>query len=197
MTPARDPLIIALTGRKYSGKDSAARYLCRRYGFAQVAFADPIKELGEVLCEHACVDHDVLYNPLFKERPVVGLCGVTPRRLMQTLGESLRTLHPDFFVELLERRVGIPQAAPVHDRIVVSDVRYDNEATWARRQGGIVVQLVREQALVHDAHSSEAGVALQHVSHVIDNGGTLGQLHTALDGLCRTLGIDSRDPLGV
>lgn len=37
------PPLVALTGRKRSGKDSAAAHLVRRHGFARVAFADPIK----------------------------------------------------------------------------------------------------------------------------------------------------------
>lgn len=41
--------IIGITGRANAGKDSVAGYLCQKYGYTQVALADPLKVLGAKL----------------------------------------------------------------------------------------------------------------------------------------------------
>jgi len=40
--------LIGLIGRARVGKDTVAHYLCRRYHFSHLAFADPMKEMLEV-----------------------------------------------------------------------------------------------------------------------------------------------------
>ena len=42
-------LIIALSGKKRSGKDTVADYLVERFGFVKYGFADPIKEIGKIM----------------------------------------------------------------------------------------------------------------------------------------------------
>ena len=42
-------MIIALNGKKGSGKDTMAKYMCEKFGFVNYGFADPIKEVGRIL----------------------------------------------------------------------------------------------------------------------------------------------------
>jgi hypothetical protein len=192
-----DPLIVGLTGRAGAGKDTAASYLCRRYGFVQVAFADTLRSMLAAMLDDADLDPAWLTERQAKERPIPALHGVTPRRLLQTLGtEWGRSIHPDLWVDVLARRTGIATGAPVHDRIVISDVRFPNEVTFVRFHGGQLLRLRREATdWEKPTHVSEGLVSTLGVDEMIDNSGTLGQLEVALDGWCRMHGIDLREPV--
>ncbi len=191
--------LIGLTGLAGTGKDSAAQYLCEQYGFVQAAFADPIRSMVLQLLEEAGIDHAWATERRLKERPIPGL-GVSARALMQTLGTEVgRALHPDLWVRHLRMRLGLdgqPSSAPVHDRIVLSDVRFGNEAAWLRARGGRLVRLHRDTAAGVRPHASELQV-LDLVPDVDlwNNGPTLHGLHRLLDGVMADFGVEPREPV--
>ena len=194
--------LIGLTGLAGTGKDSAAEHLVREYGFVQAAFADPIRSMALQFLEEAGIDHAWMTERFLKERPIPGL-GVSARALMQTLGTEVgRALHHDLWVRHLHMRLGfgenpgsVEMVAPVHDRIVISDVRFANEASWLRRLGGRLVRLHRDSAPGVRLHPSEQHV-LDLPTHVDiwNNGPTLAGLHGLLDGVMADLGVERREP---
>lgn len=188
-------ILIGLSGHAGAGKDTAARYLVSRYGFVQAAFADPIRDMAALLLEQVGVSDAHLRHRVFKERPLPEL-GFSPRALMQVLGTEVgRALNPDLWVKHLALRLGLQRnGGPVHDRIVISDCRFPNEAYWIRAKGGKVVRLTRPQA---------QGQARQHVSEtaldgltpdydVLNDGATEWSLQMRLDRICEDLGAEER-----
>lgn len=188
-----DMTLIGLTGRAGTGKDTAAAYLVQRYGFAQASFADPIRSMVLCMLEEADLDHAWLTERALKEAEIPEL-GTSARALMQTIGtECARMLNPDIWVNHLQRRLGLPHS-PVHDRVVISDVRHLNECTWVRAHGGAVLRLHRHQAAAVRAHVSESYVSQLAVDHDITNDGEhFVGLHARLDGLMSHLGIEPRE----
>ncbi len=86
--------------------------------------------------------------------------------------------------------------APVHDRIVVSDVRFLNEATWLCSMGGHLVRLHRDSAPPVRAHSSEQSVLLLPADVDLRNDGpTFAGLHGLMDGVMADLGVERREPV--
>jgi len=67
--------------------------------------------------------------------------------------------------------------------MVVSDVRFDNEADWVRSIGGLVIHIIRGSAPDVAAHSSEQGVTMRPGDGTIVNDGTLQDLYTQIDFL--------------
>jgi hypothetical protein len=59
--------VIAISGFKSSGKDSAANYLVQNHGFQRVAFADPLKDMVSQLFG---IDRSWLDDPTKKELPL-------------------------------------------------------------------------------------------------------------------------------
>lgn len=185
-----DPVLIGLIGRAGSGKTAAAYHLMMAHDFVAVAFADAIKDgVLEPMLVNLGIDYAHLHEPMLKAQRLPGYAHdsapVTARQLMQEFGDAGRRCHPDWWVDQLAASVGLMHGrTPIHDRIVVSDVRYPNEAAWIVRHGGVLVRLHREQAEPVREHSSE-----QHVdtltAHVdlVNNGPTLVGLHTLLDGV--------------
>lgn len=193
-----DNHIIGLVGHAGAGKDTAAEYLVEHFGFCAVSFAAPLKNMLEALFEDAGVDHAWLHEPHLKGELIPGL-GFSARHLMQTLGtEWGRQLHgPDWWVKLTAARLGLhnlPHSAPVHDRLVLTDVRFPNEAAWVNHLGGRCIRLHREQATPVRPHESEQHIdALPVALEVSNNGRTVHEFHDVLRATMDLFGIAPRN----
>lgn len=136
--PARDYFgpkphrrLVGLCGYAGSGKDTAAEGLTGT-GWRRVAFADPLKELARMLGWNGAKD---TYG----------------RRFLQVLGEQVRLIiGEDSWVRAAEKFV---DAKP--DDVVITDVRYPNEAEWIRRRGGFLVEIQRPGVGPANDHPSE------------------------------------------
>ena len=56
--------------------------------------------------------------------------------------------------------------------MVITDVRFENEAQWVRKMGGRIVHVIRNNAPTVNPHASEAGVVQLPEDGVIINEGT-------------------------
>jgi hypothetical protein len=194
----RDPALVGLCGAAGSGKSTAAWFLQSSYSFSSFAFADALRDM---LCAHLTelgLDHAWITEPRLKAQPILGLPGgASGRQLMQSLGDWGRAMHPDYWVQCLQLACGVG-TTPVHDRLLISDVRYPNEADWVLRQGGVLIRLVRECAAPVRSHSSEQHIA-DLPAHIVlvNNGPTHEGLHGLLRGAMADLGLEPRpDTLG-
>ena len=198
MTRCTDLLLIGMAGRAGTGKDTAGDYLCARYGFERASFAQAIKIMLEAKFAHVGIDHAYLYEPALKNVPIPGL-GVSARRLMQTLGTEWgrNIIGGQLWVDLLDLHLGIRAGMPVHDRLVVTDVRFPNEAAWVHASGGKIVHLARTQTPhLRDGHESEAWAdQLPADVRLVNDGPTVASLHQMLDALMASLGAEERPPL--
>ena len=157
------PRVIGITGRKRSGKNTAAEGLVER-GYEVVGFADPLKE--------AALDLNPLISAGVRLRPIVDHFGWEKakdqwpevRRTLQALGtDVIRARDPEFWVNAFLTRTAGRQ-------VVVADVRFDNEAQVIHRLGGIVVEVIRPSLDDDgDTHASEAGVNAALIDLVLLN----------------------------
>lgn len=162
-------MLIGLTGRKQSGKSTIAAIL-RDYGFIEDSFAAPLRDFTARILAMTPAELETA-----KERPVDWLGGITPRHMMQTIGTEWGrdTICPDLWVKSLERRVMPLLAAGL--AVVISDLRFDNEAHAIRALGGRVVRVERA-GLPADTHRSENGVSRDLVDLVVKNRAGLTEL---------------------
>lgn len=159
--------LIGLAAKAQSGKSTVARFLAD-FDYTELSFAEPIRKF---VAELVGVSREDLEKPEIKET-VIPWVGQSPRQMMQTLGTQWgrELVREDFWI----RRA--MTAVERVNRAVISDVRFDNEAQAIRDAGGVVVHLVRPDALVVAAHASEQGVTRDPRDYVIVNDGTLGEL---------------------
>lgn len=177
--------LIGLAGHKGSGKDTAAAHLVRAHDFRQISLADPIRN---GLCAMFGLTADDLLDRNRKETAIDWL-GVSPRHLMQTLGTEWGRNHVarDVWLRVASHRLEAI-AKGGRSRIVVSDIRFDDEADWIRSKGGQLIHIRRPLTCPqHDAHVSEAGVTLNIDDYIILNTSTIDQLHAQLDALMQEL----------
>lgn len=168
--------LIGLIGKARVGKDTVALRLCEKHNFYQYAFATPMKDMLTV----AFGNH---FHHGDREKPLAWL-GKSPRQLMQTLGtEWGRDLvHPDLWTLLAEREVKAAQW--IDADMVISDVRFHNEADMILRHGGELWHILRDDAEPAAPHSSEeydwSGYTQRRIIH---NNGAIDELHAVVDAL--------------
>jgi hypothetical protein len=173
---------IALLGRARSGKDTVAARLVERHGFTRVAFADPLKRMAEtvspfvptspgVVVQLAPLIRDVGWEYAKDRYPEV-------RRLLQWIGHTVRDLDPEFWVRVALHSV---EAAP--GPVVVTDVRYPNEAEALRARGFRMVRVVRPGQDLVSSHVSETALDRYPPDLRVLNDGTLDDLRERADGL--------------
>jgi hypothetical protein len=182
MRPA-PPLIIGLTGRAGAGKSTVAAMLAE-YGFAELAFADPIVDMVGALFATAGIDGAWMVERALKEQPT--LLGVSYRQLAQTIGTEIgRHIAPDFWLRVMALRVQTPELRD--ENIVVSDVRFPNEADWITARGGHVVRVLRNDQPAVRPHASESHTDLLPVATELLNFGSRATLSDQVERLVATL----------
>ncbi len=188
MTYALPPrLLLGLVGRAGAGKSTVARYLVDEHAFEHIALAAPVRAMVGALFHEVGIADAWAEDRVLKETPTA--LGVSYRVLAQTLGTEWgrRTLRPDFWLlaaaHKLEqaRRHGVP--------VVVSDVRFADEAEWIRRHGGVLVRIQRDRQPDEPAvrpHESEDGWAHIDAQAELLNHTSLGTLETQVEALLDT-----------
>lgn len=152
-------MLIAMSGLKGAGKDTAANVLVKEYGFTRIAFADAVREMALTIDPFVPTKVGNFYrlsylvkmygwDQIKREFPEV-------RRLLQVIGtESGRMLlGENVWVDLLAKR--FPDIADENSRYVITDCRFDNEVEFVRNNGGILIWIERP-GLESDGHASES-----------------------------------------
>lgn len=172
--------LIGLTGKAGSGKDTVGQYLHKWANAYTLAFAYPIKAALAAMGFPEPKDREA------KEAVIAGF-NFSWRELAQTLGtEWGRARDPDLWLKLAMQEVDHIQAVRSHNLVVITDVRFENEAAAIRERGGQIWHITgREAQMLGDtkAHASEAGVQVAKGDKVIVNSETLLELADLVDEL--------------
>lgn len=176
-------ILLGITGRANSGKDTVAHYLEAEYGFVPMAFADPLKEAAAAMFGVPIA----WFHDRNRKEQVIEQWEMSPRHMAQRLGtEAVRhTFGPDFWIK---RWLAEYREMRASDHVVVTDVRFNNEAQAIRDLGGTVLHISRPGEITLDAaasaHASEAGVTFfSGTDKEIYNGGTIEDLYTKINDL--------------
>ena len=163
--------VIGIAGPSGSGKDTAADFLLERlpHEYRKLSFAGPLKEM---IREGLGLTHDQLYGS--DKDTVDERYGVTPRRIMQTLGTEWgrKLVHPDVWVKAMESL----HALPGYGELVIPDVRFENEANFIREHGKLIHIVGRNDIKsAVESHVSEAGLTVEPADIIIQNKGNLNE----------------------
>lgn len=151
--------MIVLHAPPKSGKDHVGEYLrTTRENVILAKFAGPFKrglqEMGLTLEE---------IEGSLKEVPSARFGGKSPRHVMETVGTLFREYDPDWWPKQLGNLLSMVEEGYVGSNVrpplvVVTDLRFANEADWAIENGAVTVRIESDGAL----HLDPAG----HVSRV-------------------------------
>ncbi|MBC8227416.1 MAG: deoxynucleotide monophosphate kinase [Gammaproteobacteria bacterium] len=169
------PALIGFAGKARSGKDTAGAYLVENYQFLRYSFAQPLKDATKIMFH-------LTDKQIENKEKAAEPWGRSPRELYQLLGTDIaRTIDVNVWVKGADI---FKQDNPGRS-IVITDVRFSNEAFWIRSQGGIVVFLESKTRGIFEGggHLSENGLTGEDVDLIIENDGTIEALHVKLEEL--------------
>ncbi|WP_432118491.1 hypothetical protein [Streptomyces sp. bgisy032] len=180
---------IALTGLARAGKDSVAARLVEAHGYVRVAFADPLKEAAlkaDPLIPHMAGDRQ-LTTRLSEVVRIVGWERAKDdlpevRRFLQHYGQTVREMDPQFWIRAAFAE--IRRARATGHPVVVTDVRYVNEAD-ALLAAGFAVVRVQRPGLDPGQHVSEREMLDYPADTTVVNDGSLEDLADRADSLVR------------
>lgn len=164
--------VIGLAGYARSGKDVFARFVVE-HGYEQRAFATPLKGILYALDPTVHIDegHATIQRLVdaFGWDAAKGHGEV--RMLLQRLGTEGGRQHlgEDVWVDALFK-------SPSSGRVVVTDVRFPNEADAIRRRGGVVARVTRPGVRPVNAHRSETALDNFDFDFIVKNDGTVEDL---------------------
>ena len=185
--------IIGIMGAAGAGKDSTADVIASQVpGVVRFAFATQLrKEIAgswgldprvltdralrntplEQLAMRRCIDPD--FAQYAWELSTLG--ALKPRTVMQRWGDYRRMQNPDHFIGPAE---GVRIRAVFADchLMVATDVRFENEAAWVKRNHGALWRVVKPDLQVTDPHASERELLDTPADATIVNDGTLDAL---------------------
>lgn len=142
-------IVVGICGRLNSGKNAAAKIFHDHGGFSEMALADPIKD---ILHKYFRVPKEELWGPSETRTE-------RTRKMLQVLGTDFgRAFYPTVWVDYLADRL---DSMTDHSRVVVTDVRFPNEAELIIAKGGYLIKVVRpsvSRVTEENTHESEMQV---------------------------------------
>ncbi len=159
-------MIIAIAGKKGSGKDTVADIMVKEYNFIKYRFADDIKKIAEILFNF---NQEQLNGN--KKDELDKNWNITPREFYQKFGtDYIQEIFPKMFPYLFEknninkREFWLKKFELWYKDIisrkhccfvVISDLRFKHEYDYIKKLGGYIIKVERDNINKDNKHISE------------------------------------------
>ena len=193
MAKQKLPKLIAFSGHRGSGKDTAGLHLVNAYGYKTVSFA---KELKNMVADQYEIDRDAMDDRFRKDAPLLNMPVIptdkftlaihallhdelktgfwTPRALCILEGSIKRSVYGNYWVKrVLEKVMGDD------NRYVITDMRYKSEADTLKMMipDTKLVRINRPDNIITTQDPSERDLDSYKFDHYINNAATIGDLY--------------------
>lgn len=176
-------MLIGFAGYAQTGKDTCAEHLCSQYEFQNYKFATSLKEMVGNIDPYVFYDgwpsDHLRYSQAVSEYGYEVAKRNYPevRNLLKNFGMEMRNqFGDDIWVELLFNNI-----ESFENNVVISDVRFLNEANAIKKYGGVVVRVNRPGVGPDSDHPSETEMDKIEYDYVIDNDGSIVELELKID----------------
>lgn len=181
-------IIVGFIGPSGCGKDTASDYICEKYGFKKMSFAEPLKKMVKecfILTEEQCYGDK---KDMIDER-----WGCSPREIFQVLGtEFAQYMLPELLPSLKDKvdkrcfwvKHLMERIKKEHNHcIVISDVRFKHEVEFLLKENTYLFRIERPNVKETHPHQSEEEWKTIDESKIIliTNEGTTKDLYKKLD----------------
>lgn len=143
--------VIGVAGQAQMGKDTLADHIGPKLNemsgpWKRSAFASAVKK---VFCETFGVDLAFVEKWKVTPEPPPGF-SMPVRQALQFIGDGFRKIQPSIWLDLAFRNK--------ETSTIISDVRYINEFTRVKKEGGLNIIVARPNKLNYDSNDSEAQI---------------------------------------
>lgn len=180
-------MIIGITGRKGSGKDTIGEYLIEKHGFVRIGFADTLKQICEIIFGFS---EEQLYGNL--KEVIDDYWKHSPREILQKVGTDLFRNHAPKVLENLDENIWIRSVERKIENLkkngitkfVITDVRFSNELEFISKVNGTSIRVVRDvENNEFSNHESEINIDKFETNHKIINNSTLEDLYKNVESI--------------
>ena len=193
-------MIIGISGKAGSGKDTAAKMLEVLYANPDISYEDfankKYKNFADIQIVHFADSLKETTQVLFRigewetntqegKKTTINWIGKTVRELLQGIGQGLRdAIDPNLWVKILFANT------EGWTNYIIADVRYPNEIKAIKERNGILLRIDRKGAGAGN-HSSEAALDDYKEWDVhIENNGSIEDLFEAMKIFIKNYPID-------
>jgi hypothetical protein len=192
--------IIAFSGPKYCGKDTAAKGLLRlnagdrRAYFRRAPMAEGVKEICKIAFGYTDLETE---DPILKETKTTTYPFVEPRWPMMDIANWFRSQYGGEVWAKRWERVTLAQADAFGCH-VMTDLRFPEELEMLKRLNGMIVYVDRAEAeaalrakrssgnaMALNVSESHYGLIRDSADFVVENNGTIAQLHDEVESLVK------------
>jgi hypothetical protein len=185
--------LIGITGLKRSGKDTGGLFFIK-HGFVKYAFATPLKKACQEIFmftdEQTEGDDKEKYDPRWN---------ISARKVFQIFGtEIFRENLTSFFPEMIEIENNfwtyrfkkwyenqLKQNKNI--KIVVTDVRFENEADIIKELGGHIIKVERNNSENIDMHKSETSIDKIKYDYLVKNNDDISNYYDSLSDILKQI----------
>lgn len=187
-------MLIGVLGKSGSGKDTISDYICQHYGYTKIAFAKPIKDICRIMFGF---NEEQLYGN--EKESIDPYWGVSPRCMFQYIGTDVMRIDvqsmipnigTNFWVKCTQKQ--ILELLKDNKKVIISDVRFQNEIDLITSMGGIVIKLTRDFTNLDtqmSGHISEQNIDNLIGNYLIENNDTLIELYKTTDSILSSVGL--------
>jgi len=202
-------MIIGLSGKAASGKDTIANEFVKEFGFIKISFADPVKRMAMEMFDFT---PSQLWGDSFNRDKIDVRYGFSPRDALQKMATSFgRDMYEDVWVNATKRVINKLQTTvseyssdkgvkviytpTKHDNIntdkniIISDCRFLNEFNFIKKQNWPIFRVKRnsEKKMNHISEIDLDNIKDSEFTKVIDNNNIIvkdlvKQIYTEING---------------
>jgi hypothetical protein len=188
------PAVVGITGKIGSGKTTVSNYIKQYYNMNEYSFAEPLKKIGECFK----FQNKELYGTQEEKLAPSVNWGISGRVFLQRMGTEIgREILPKIIPEMdmgdsgsIWIRLFDIHADEVSKSdkpgLVISDIRFLNEASAIKSRGGIVIRIIRDdekESGGHTTHASEMEMDQIKPDFIIHNSGNLDNLYNTVNNI--------------
>ena len=185
-----DMKIIAFGYKKGVGKNTAGKFLNTflrlekpQFKIKHISFAAKLKDIAYQLYGWAGLKRGVYYESHRDEKEIIiPKLGFSPRDIWIWIGNSMREIYANTWIDFVLHNIRT-------DILIITDLRFRNEADAIQKAGGFIVKIDRPNILqgMDPAEVDLDFWPLHKWNYVINNTGTLQDLNRIIEKIAKDL----------